>query len=65
LEKLAQREASLAMLVTKYYLGDHSVVGKMSWVRKMNGGEDERRDGPSEIPGTAERNTGPKNIFKF
>lgn len=59
MEKLAQREASLAMLVTKYYLGDQGVVGK------MNGGGEERREEPSEIPGTAERNTGPKNILKF
>jgi len=62
------------MLVAKYYLDDQTVVDGISWVCKLNGGEEnacvilirkpeEKKE--REFPGIAERKIGPKNDIKI
>lgn len=58
------------MLVTKYYLGDQTVVDGISWVCKLNGGEENacviliRKRAP-DFPGIADRKVGPNNVIKI
>jgi hypothetical protein len=62
------------LLVNRYYLDDQTVVDGISWVCKLNGGEEnaciilirkpEEKRAP-EFPGIAERKIGTKNDLKI
>ena len=62
------------MLVTKYYLDDQTVVDGISWVCRLNGGEENaciilirkpKEKTAPEFPGIAERKIGPKNALNI